>query len=59
LPRPAKITVEILPAIVASNAERSDCASSELRERAREAILRELGEPDLARTSADRATAAA
>jgi 1-acyl-sn-glycerol-3-phosphate acyltransferase len=45
LPRPGRIIVEILPAVNAA-AESSEVAASELRDRAREAILNELGEPD-------------
>jgi 1-acyl-sn-glycerol-3-phosphate acyltransferase len=47
LPRPGKIVVEVLPPIVASGADSSARASADLRDRARQAILRELGEPDL------------
>jgi 1-acyl-sn-glycerol-3-phosphate acyltransferase len=47
LPRPAPITVELLPAVVASS-ETDDSAASELREKARGAILHHLNEPDLA-----------
>jgi 1-acyl-sn-glycerol-3-phosphate acyltransferase len=47
LPRPGRIIVEILPAVNAA-AESSEVAASELRDRARESILRELGEPDMA-----------
>ena len=47
LPRPGRIVVEILPAVAAS-AETSEVAASELRDLARESILRELGEPDMA-----------
>jgi 1-acyl-sn-glycerol-3-phosphate acyltransferase len=46
LPRPGRIVVQILPAVTASP-ESPDAAAVELRDRAREAILRELGEPDL------------
>ena len=46
LPRPGRIVVEILPAVTAS-AESSEIAASELRDLARESILRELGEPDM------------
>jgi 1-acyl-sn-glycerol-3-phosphate acyltransferase len=46
LPRPGRIIVEILaPVTVATNS--SEVAASELRDRAREAILQELGEPDM------------
>jgi 1-acyl-sn-glycerol-3-phosphate acyltransferase len=48
LPRPGRIVIEILPPIVASDGGPSDSTSTGLRDRAREAILRELGEPDLA-----------
>jgi 1-acyl-sn-glycerol-3-phosphate acyltransferase len=47
LPRPARITVEFLPAVVASSGT-GEAAASELRERARAAILHHLEEPDLA-----------
>jgi 1-acyl-sn-glycerol-3-phosphate acyltransferase len=46
LPRPGRIVVEILPAVTVA-AGQSEPAAMELRDRAREAILRELGEPDL------------
>jgi 1-acyl-sn-glycerol-3-phosphate acyltransferase len=46
LPRPGRIVVEILPPITVA-ADQSDPVAMELRDRAREAILRELGEPDL------------
>jgi 1-acyl-sn-glycerol-3-phosphate acyltransferase len=45
-PRPGRITVEIL-APLSSDAASSENAALDLRERARHAILRELGEPDL------------
>jgi len=45
-PHPGRIVVEILPAITAT-AQKTDAAAVELRDRAREAIVRELGEPDL------------
>jgi 1-acyl-sn-glycerol-3-phosphate acyltransferase len=48
LPRPGRIVVEILPPVVASDGGSSDSTSMELRDLAREAILRQLGEPDLA-----------
>jgi 1-acyl-sn-glycerol-3-phosphate acyltransferase len=48
LPRPGRIIVEILPPISASEAAAESLAMA-LRDRAREAILRELGEPDLTR----------
>jgi 1-acyl-sn-glycerol-3-phosphate acyltransferase len=47
LPRPGRIVVEILPAVNADG-DSSEVAASELRDRARESILRELGEPDMA-----------
>lgn len=47
LPRPARIEVEILPALVAQ-AQKPDAAAAELRDRARQAILERLDEPDLA-----------
>jgi len=47
LPRPGRIVVEILPAVTVA-ADSSEIAASELRDRAREAILQELGEPDMA-----------
>jgi 1-acyl-sn-glycerol-3-phosphate acyltransferase len=46
LPRPGRIVVEILPPVTVP-ADQSDGLAMELRDRAREAILRELGEPDL------------
>ena len=47
LPRPGRIIVEILaPVMVATGS--SEIAASELRDLARESILRELGEPDMA-----------
>ena len=46
LPRPSRIEIQILPAVDASP-ERPDAAALDLRDRARAAILRELGEPDL------------
>jgi 1-acyl-sn-glycerol-3-phosphate acyltransferase len=47
LPHPAAIEIKFLPAIYAASAESPERAAVELRERARGAILRELGEPDL------------
>jgi len=48
LPRPGRIEVDILPPIVPqADPEAAESASSVLRDRAREAILAELGEPDL------------
>ena len=46
LPRPGRIVVEILPPVTVA-ADQSDALAMELRDRAREAILGELGEPDL------------
>jgi 1-acyl-sn-glycerol-3-phosphate acyltransferase len=46
LPRPGRIVVEILPPVTVA-ADHSDTLAMELRDRAREAILGELGEPDL------------
>ncbi len=46
LPRPGRIEIQILPA-VAAQAAQPDEAAKELRDRARAAILQELGEPDL------------
>src|SRR5882757_5616196 len=57
LPRPGRIIVEILPPVTVA-ADQSDAVAMELRDRAREAILRELGEPDLVEP-APRASAAA
>jgi 1-acyl-sn-glycerol-3-phosphate acyltransferase len=45
-PRPGRIVVEFL-APVTSSAGKTDIAAVELRDQAREVILRELGEPDL------------
>jgi 1-acyl-sn-glycerol-3-phosphate acyltransferase len=59
LPRPGRIVVEILPPVIASNGGSADLAASELRDRAREAILSELGEPDLATEARARESAAA
>ena len=47
LPRPGRIVVEILPP-VRTDTDSTEMAASELRDRARESILRELGEPDRA-----------
>ena len=47
LPRPATITIELLPALIAASTD-TEQASDELRERARSAILLRLPEPDLA-----------
>lgn len=57
LPRPGRIIVEILPPVTMS-VNSSEATAMELRERAREAILRDLGEPDL-RESDPPASAAA
>jgi 1-acyl-sn-glycerol-3-phosphate acyltransferase len=46
LPRPGRIFVEVLAAVTAT-AGNSEAAAAELRDQARDAILRELGEPDL------------
>jgi 1-acyl-sn-glycerol-3-phosphate acyltransferase len=46
LPRPGRITIEILPSLTAEPAE-SEAAIAGLRDRARAAILGALGEPDL------------
>ena len=46
LPRPGRIEVEILPPIEAQ-AEAAESSSTALRDRARQAILAALGEPDL------------
>ena len=45
-PRPGRIVVVVLPPVVATSSK-ADAAAVELRDRAREVILRELGEPDL------------
>jgi 1-acyl-sn-glycerol-3-phosphate acyltransferase len=45
-PRPGRIVVEFLTPVT-SAAAKSDAAAVELRDQAREAILQELGEPDL------------
>ena len=47
LPRPGRIVVEILSPVEAAT-DSADMAASELRDLARESILRELGEPDMA-----------
>jgi 1-acyl-sn-glycerol-3-phosphate acyltransferase len=57
LPRPGRIVVEILPPVTVAT-DQSDAVAMELRDRAREAILRELGEPDLVEPT-PRASAAA
>ena len=46
LPRPGRIIVEILAPVTVA-ADSSEVAASQLRDRAREAILQELGEPDM------------
>lgn len=46
LPRPGRIIVEILEPVIAA-VESTDASAVELRDRAREAILQDLGEPDL------------
>jgi len=57
LPRPGRIVVEILAPVIVS-ADSSEAIAAELRERAREAILQELGEPDLVGEAVERAGAA-
>jgi 1-acyl-sn-glycerol-3-phosphate acyltransferase len=57
LPRPGRIIVDILPPVTVA-ADQSDAVAMELRDRAREVILRELGEPDLVEPT-PRASAAA
>jgi len=57
LPRPGRIVVEFLPPVTVTP-DQSETAAMELRDRAREAILRELGEPDLVEET-PRASAAA
>jgi 1-acyl-sn-glycerol-3-phosphate acyltransferase len=47
LPRPGQIVVEILPPVM-TDTDSTEMAASELRDRARESILRGLGEPDRA-----------
>ncbi|HEY2591880.1 MAG TPA: lysophospholipid acyltransferase family protein [Steroidobacteraceae bacterium] len=47
LPRPATITIELLPALSSKSGDTEE-AAHELRERARSAILTRLAEPDLA-----------
>jgi len=58
LPRPGRIIVEILPPVTVA-ADQSDAVAMELRDRAREIILHELGEPDLVAEPKPRASAAA
>ncbi len=50
LPHPGKISVEFLTPVV-STSESTDAAATELRDRSRERILAELGEPDLSRAA--------
>ena len=57
LPRPGRIVVEILAPVTVA-ADQSEAVALELRDRAREAILAELGEPDLVEAP-PRASAAA
>jgi 1-acyl-sn-glycerol-3-phosphate acyltransferase len=57
LPRPGRIIVEILPPVTVVT-ESSEMAASQLRDRAREAILSELGEPDMAEPPATTSAAA-
>jgi 1-acyl-sn-glycerol-3-phosphate acyltransferase len=47
LPRPGRIEVRILPPIAPPHEGKAENAALELRDRARAAILSELGEPDL------------
>jgi 1-acyl-sn-glycerol-3-phosphate acyltransferase len=56
-PRPGRIVVEI-HAPVTTGATSTEHAALELRDQARHAILRELGEPDLADTARDTGAAA-
>ena len=58
LPRPGRIVVEFLPPVTVTP-DQSESAAMELRDRAREAILQELGEPDLLEEPKPRASAAA
>jgi len=58
LPRPGRIVVEFLPPVTVT-ADQSETAAMQLRDRAREAILRELGEPDLLEEPKPRTSAAA
>jgi 1-acyl-sn-glycerol-3-phosphate acyltransferase len=51
LPHPGPIEIEFLPPILPLAAESAEKAAVELRERARGAILRELGEPDLSQAA--------
>jgi 1-acyl-sn-glycerol-3-phosphate acyltransferase len=56
LPRPGRIVIEILPAVTVPQ-QSAQTAANHLRDRAREAILRELGEPDLSQPEAGRSAA--
>jgi 1-acyl-sn-glycerol-3-phosphate acyltransferase len=48
LPRPGRIEIDILPPILPqADTEAAESSSAELRDRARQTILAELGEPDL------------
>jgi len=58
LPRPGRIVVEILPPVTVS-ADQSEAVAMDLRDQARDAILRELGEPDLVEQPTPRESAAA
>ena len=58
LPRPGRIVVEFLPPVTVTP-DQSEVPAMELRDRAREAILRELGEPDLLEEPKPRTSAAA
>jgi 1-acyl-sn-glycerol-3-phosphate acyltransferase len=58
LPRPGRIVVEFLPPVTVA-ADQSDAVAMELRNRAREAILRQLEEPDLVEPKPPRESAAA
>jgi len=57
-PRPGRIVVEFLTPLT-TTASKSDAGAVELRDRAREAILRSLGEPDLVETKPAPASEAA
>jgi 1-acyl-sn-glycerol-3-phosphate acyltransferase len=58
LPRPGRIVVEILPPVTVPT-DQSEAVAMDLRDQARDAILRELGEPDLVEHPTARASAAA
>jgi 1-acyl-sn-glycerol-3-phosphate acyltransferase len=58
LPRPGRIVVEFLPPVTVTP-DQSESAAMELRDRAREAMLQELGEPDLLEEPKPRTSAAA